>query len=801
MRKAQKLTRVLSLVLVLSLCFGLLATSGLKLTARAADTTVEFTTADFVGKGTTSTGSEVSVTKEGVTVEASLGYGHADNFRIYTGSTLVISANTNITKVEITCTVNGDAKYGPGCLAGDGYTFLSDSKVGTWNGAATSISLTSSKQVRMTSIVVTLAGSSEGGDTPTPATGNTYALTTELKDGDEVVIYNPGHGKAIKNETEKDWYLVAQEVAPADNKITTDDATIVWKVTKNADDSCSFTNGENAITAWLSGTYVELTNNASYEGGCTSWKVTTTGTDGLFYVSSSELTTSYGDAYIECYQKSGVDKICGYSTGTSRLTEKDYGFQFYVKEATEAPHTHAWGEGVVTEQPTCTKEGVKTYTCECGETKTETIAKLDHVDANNDGRCDACDADLTAATSIADAVKAEKDTVVTNVTGVVTFIEVGTNKSNVDWTNVYIQDAKGENGICVRVEGKQLTNKVGDTLTVVTGKRDDYNGLKQIKAAPEDVKTVDASADKIELKANETTLDKLTEADLCTYVYIKGLKVTAVEDTKITVEQNGKEMPIYKAVLGDTKVNVGDTLEFKGALSTFNGFQLRNTSDTEIKVTATGTGEPQKPEDKPDETNDSTYVLATEVKDGDKIILVNAASNKALSTALNEAGYPAGVNVVPQSSKITTGNANIVWTVKVVDGGLQLVNAKGETLSCKSGLKYGAEGNVWVFEFDGKTLKVKSATETGKSGDPKYLEWYADKGNFSTYYLNNSQGEPNDPALFAMNVYVLDPDATPVKPSGNPGTADNAQLVLAGVVMVMAVAAAAALVTQRKKSF
>ena len=40
---------------------------------------------------------------------------------------------------------------------------------------------------------------------------------------------------------------------------------------------------------------------------------------------------------------------------------------------------HSWGEGVVTTQPTCTEEGVRTYTCaRCQETKTEPIAATGH---------------------------------------------------------------------------------------------------------------------------------------------------------------------------------------------------------------------------------------------------------------------------------------------------------------------------------------------------------------------------------------------------------------------------------------
>ena len=46
----------------------------------------------------------------------------------------------------------------------------------------------------------------------------------------------------------------------------------------------------------------------------------------------------------------------------------------------ESIEKHIWNEGVVTTEPTETTEGVKTYTCTvCGNTKTATIGKLDHV--------------------------------------------------------------------------------------------------------------------------------------------------------------------------------------------------------------------------------------------------------------------------------------------------------------------------------------------------------------------------------------------------------------------------------------
>ena len=46
---------------------------------------------------------------------------------------------------------------------------------------------------------------------------------------------------------------------------------------------------------------------------------------------------------------------------------------------------HTWDDGKVTQKPTLTKEGVKTYTCTaCDETKTEPIAKLTTCDAGED---------------------------------------------------------------------------------------------------------------------------------------------------------------------------------------------------------------------------------------------------------------------------------------------------------------------------------------------------------------------------------------------------------------------------------
>ena len=55
-----------------------------------------------------------------------------------------------------------------------------------------------------------------------------------------------------------------------------------------------------------------------------------------------------------------------------------------------ANHDHQFKDEV-TKKPTCTEEGIMTFTCTlCGESYMETLPLIDHVDENNDGLCDAC---------------------------------------------------------------------------------------------------------------------------------------------------------------------------------------------------------------------------------------------------------------------------------------------------------------------------------------------------------------------------------------------------------------------------
>ena len=57
---------------------------------------------------------------------------------------------------------------------------------------------------------------------------------------------------------------------------------------------------------------------------------------------------------------------------------------------------HTFGEWTVTTPATCTEDGAESRTCSaCGETGTRAIPATGHVDANQDGKCDVCQAVLT----------------------------------------------------------------------------------------------------------------------------------------------------------------------------------------------------------------------------------------------------------------------------------------------------------------------------------------------------------------------------------------------------------------------
>lgn len=136
---------------------------------------------------------EQTGTKDGVTISTTNGMlGSGTQYRAYKGQTFTVSvAEGNITKIELTCTASGTAKYGPGNFTdATSGTYTYAGTVGTWTGSAESVTMTASlNQVRMTEIKVTYQiGESTGPEVVSLALAETSAVQTEYYEGD---AFNP----------------------------------------------------------------------------------------------------------------------------------------------------------------------------------------------------------------------------------------------------------------------------------------------------------------------------------------------------------------------------------------------------------------------------------------------------------------------------------------------------------------------------------------------------------------------------------------------------------------------------------
>lgn len=158
--------------------------------AVAQEKTVVITGADALWS---STAGEQTGAKEGVTISTTQGVlGSGTQYRAYKNHTFTVSvAEGNITKIEMTCTANGTAKYGPGNFTdATSGTYTYAGTVGTWTGSAESVTMTASlAQVRMTEIKVTYQiGESTGPEAVSLALAEASAVQTEYYEGD---AFNP----------------------------------------------------------------------------------------------------------------------------------------------------------------------------------------------------------------------------------------------------------------------------------------------------------------------------------------------------------------------------------------------------------------------------------------------------------------------------------------------------------------------------------------------------------------------------------------------------------------------------------
>ena len=132
---------------------------------------------------------------------------------------------------------------------------------------------------------------------------------------------------------------------------------------------CKGENTENSSAQTLASS-VELSSDSEQDS---SIKESSSGDDS----SSEKESLSGDDSSSEEETSSGDD-----SSSEEETSSGD--------DSSSEEHTHFWGEGIVTTEPKCEEIGVRTYTCTCGESKTEEIGALGHDEVEHAGQAATC---------------------------------------------------------------------------------------------------------------------------------------------------------------------------------------------------------------------------------------------------------------------------------------------------------------------------------------------------------------------------------------------------------------------------
>ena len=161
--------------------------------------------------------------------------------------------------------------------------------------------------------------------------------------------------------------------------------------------------------------------------------------------------------------------------------------------------------------------------------------------------------------------------------------------------------------------------------------------------------------------------------------------------------------------------------------------------------------------------------IVTSVSDGDQVVVFNPANGKALSTEYT-GFYNKGTDVTLTNGKLSGYTKADIWTVGVnADGSYTFSTADGKKLSMDE--KYSSTPldkahTAWTLE--------QAATEgcyyIKNVGRSSYLEWYAEKNNWSAFGTIGS-----NEALFAQQLYLVGDETD--QPAGSLPQ-DGAQVVL-----------------------
>ena len=153
--------------------------------------------------------------------------------------------------------------------------------------------------------------------------------------------------------------------------------------------------------------------------------------------------------------------------------------------------------------------------------------------------------------------------------------------------------------------------------------------------------------------------------------------------------------------------------------------------------------------------------IVTSLSEGDTVVVFNPANMKALSTEYS-GFYNKGTDVTLADGKLSGYTKADIWTVGVnADGTYTFSTSEGKKLSM--GASYGSTplddvNTAWNVT----AAKTENCFYIQNAARGNYLEWYADKSNWSSYGSIGS-----NEALFAQQFYLVVDDGGSDEPSGD----------------------------------
>ena len=142
-----------------------------------------------------------------------------------------------------------------------------------------------------------------------PAEDQIFNLTTELKDGDQVVIYNPAAGKALSNETVANFYRAGKDIEPIDDQIINPSADLIWTVSA-VEGGIELADAQGHKLSIQNGK-----NNLPLDSDNTVWEIQKGEGDTVFVVSTTAVGTSGDHKALEWY--SNYTEFSAYYLNTS----------------------------------------------------------------------------------------------------------------------------------------------------------------------------------------------------------------------------------------------------------------------------------------------------------------------------------------------------------------------------------------------------------------------------------------------------------------------------------------------------